>query len=87
MDVIAGPMHEVLSNTRPGQTSSGGPSKVAYELDPALALRVSGQAADLLSSFPLTRPGPGLTRSPAGRPRGPAGLPCTIREAWEDNRK
>jgi len=53
MDVIAGLMHEVLSNTRPGKTSSGGPSKVAYELDPALASRVSGQAADLLSSFPL----------------------------------
>ena len=53
MDVIAGLMHEVLSNTRPGRTSSGGPSKVAYELDPALASRVSGQAADLLASFPL----------------------------------
>jgi len=53
MDVIAGLMHEVLSNTRPGKTSSGGPSKVAYELDPALASRVSGQAADLLASFPL----------------------------------
>jgi glycine hydroxymethyltransferase len=53
MDVIAGLMHEVLSNTRPGKTSSGGPSKVAYELDPALASRVSGQTADLLSSFPL----------------------------------
>jgi glycine hydroxymethyltransferase len=46
-------MHDVLSGTRAGTTSSGGPSKVAYELDPALASRVHGQAADLLSGFPL----------------------------------
>ena len=88
MDVIAGLIHEVLSRPRPGKTSSGGPSKVTYELDPALA---TGSASRPPICWPVSRSTPPWTWADAlpGRPqaRGPAGLPCMIREAWEDNRK
>jgi glycine hydroxymethyltransferase len=53
MDVIAGLMHIVLSETRPGTNSSGAPSKAAYTLDPEVASRVSKQATELLADFPL----------------------------------
>jgi glycine hydroxymethyltransferase len=53
MDVIAGLMHTVLSETRPGTNSSGAPSKASYTLDPEVASRVSKQATELLADFPL----------------------------------
>jgi glycine hydroxymethyltransferase len=53
MDVIAGLIHEVLSQARPGTTSSGAPSKAACVLDDAVAERVAKQAAELLEAFPL----------------------------------
>ena len=53
MDVIAGLIHEVLSQTRPGTTSAGAPSKATCAADPALADRVAKQAAELLAQFPL----------------------------------
>ena len=53
MDVIAGLIHEVLSQSRPGTTSSGAPSKATCAADPALADRVAKQAAELLAQFPL----------------------------------
>jgi glycine hydroxymethyltransferase len=43
----------VLSQTQPGTTSAGAPSKASHVLDPALAARVSQQATDLLADFPL----------------------------------
>ena len=53
MDVIGGLIHEVLSQTRPGTTSSGAPSKATCAADPALADRVAKQAGELLAQFPL----------------------------------
>jgi glycine hydroxymethyltransferase len=53
MDVIAGLMHEVLSQARPGTTASGAPSKATCAADPALAERVAKQASELLAQFPL----------------------------------
>jgi glycine hydroxymethyltransferase len=53
MDVIAGLMHTVLSETRPGTNSSGAPSKATYTLDPEVASRVSKQATELLADYPL----------------------------------
>jgi glycine hydroxymethyltransferase len=53
MDVIGGLIHEVLSQARPGTTSSGAPSRAACAADPALADRVAKQAAELLAQFPL----------------------------------
>ncbi len=53
MDVIAGLMHEVLSQARPGTTSSGAPSRATCAADPALADRVAKQATELLAQFPL----------------------------------
>src|SRR4051812_21583698 len=47
MDQIAELMHTVLSQTTPAG------SKAKYDLDPALADRVSKQATDLLAGFPL----------------------------------
>ena len=48
MDEIAGLIDTVLANT----TSAEG-SKAKYNLDPALADRVSKQATELLAPFPL----------------------------------
>jgi glycine hydroxymethyltransferase len=53
MDVIGGLIHEVLSQARPGTTSSGAPSRAACAADPALADRGAKQAAELLAQFPL----------------------------------
>jgi glycine hydroxymethyltransferase len=43
----------VLSQTGPGTTSAGAPSKASHVLDSALAERVSHQAVELLADFPL----------------------------------
>jgi glycine hydroxymethyltransferase len=53
MDVIAGLIHTVLSQTRATATAAGAPSRAAYVLDPATASRVSQQCAELLAGFPL----------------------------------
>ena len=53
MDVIAGLIHTVLSQTTAGTTASGAASKVSCVLDPAVAGQVSKQAAELLATFPL----------------------------------
>jgi glycine hydroxymethyltransferase len=53
MDVTAGLIHAVLSQTQPGTTPDGTPSKARHTLDPAVASRVSRQAAELLASYPL----------------------------------
>jgi glycine hydroxymethyltransferase len=53
MDQIAGLIHEVLSQARPGTTAAGAPSKASYQLDPALTSRIQQQANDLLAGFPL----------------------------------
>jgi glycine hydroxymethyltransferase len=53
MDVIAGLIHAVLSQTRVATTAAGAPSKASYVLDPAVASRVSKQCAELLVGFPL----------------------------------
>jgi glycine hydroxymethyltransferase len=47
MDQIADLMHTVLSQTTPAG------SKAKYDLDPALADRISKQATELLAAFPL----------------------------------
>jgi glycine hydroxymethyltransferase len=53
MDAIAGLMHEALSQTKPGTTSAGAPSKASYQLDPAVSGRIAKQATELLADFPL----------------------------------
>jgi glycine hydroxymethyltransferase len=53
MDEIAGLMHTVLSQVRPGTTAAGAPSKASYDLDPSVRSRVQEQAAELLAGFPL----------------------------------
>jgi glycine hydroxymethyltransferase len=53
MDQIADLITTVLTNTQPGTDAAGAPSKARYVLDGAVAAKVSGQAADLLSAYPL----------------------------------
>jgi glycine hydroxymethyltransferase len=53
MDEIAGLIHAVLGEVRPGTTASGAPSKASYQLDPALSSRIQREATDLLEGFPL----------------------------------
>ncbi|GAA2710930.1 glycine hydroxymethyltransferase [Micromonospora olivasterospora] len=53
MDATAELIHTVLTQTTPGANADGTPSKAKYVLDPALADKISRQAADLLASFPL----------------------------------
>jgi glycine hydroxymethyltransferase len=53
MDAIAGLMHDALSQTKPGTTSAGAPSKASYQLDPAVSGRIAKQATELLADFPL----------------------------------
>jgi glycine hydroxymethyltransferase len=53
MDAIAGLIHAVLSQTRPGTSAGGAPSKAAYLLDPAMADRARRQGSELLAGFPL----------------------------------
>ncbi|MGW1061507.1 glycine hydroxymethyltransferase [Micromonospora sp. NBC_01412] len=53
MDATAELIHTVLNQTVSGSNADGTPSKAKYVLDPALADKVSRQATDLLSTFPL----------------------------------
>ncbi|WP_320064100.1 glycine hydroxymethyltransferase [Micromonospora sp. RTGN7] len=53
MDATAELIHTVLSQTTTGSNADGTASKAKYVLDPALADKVSRQATDLLSAFPL----------------------------------
>jgi glycine hydroxymethyltransferase len=53
MDQIAGLICTVLSQTRPGASPGGGPSRARHVLDPAVAARVRDQAAGLLAGYPL----------------------------------
>jgi glycine hydroxymethyltransferase len=53
MDAIAALIVAVLSQTRPGASPGGGPSRARPVLDPAGAARVRGQAAGLLAGYPL----------------------------------
>ena len=48
MDDIAGLIDTVLSSTRPASAS-----KAKYSLDEAVAAKIAGQAAELLSRYPL----------------------------------
>jgi glycine hydroxymethyltransferase len=60
MDVIADLMATVLKETSPASTAAGAPSKAKYLLADEVADRVSRQAAELVSGFPLY-PGVNLT--------------------------
>ncbi|MGC5028712.1 glycine hydroxymethyltransferase [Micromonospora sp. DT229] len=53
MDATAELIHAVLSQTTPGTGPDGAASKAKYNLDPALADKISRQATDLLAGFPL----------------------------------
>jgi glycine hydroxymethyltransferase len=53
MDAIADLIATVLKETSPGVTAEGKPGKVKYVLDEKVADRVSRQATDLVSGFPL----------------------------------
>jgi len=53
MDDIAGLIDTALASTRPAAAPGGGPSKAHYSLDPAVAAKIAGQAADLLARYPL----------------------------------
>ncbi|MEV4202101.1 glycine hydroxymethyltransferase [Micromonospora globbae] len=53
MDTIAELIHTVLNQTRPGANADGTPSKAKYALDAAVADKVSRQASELLTGFPL----------------------------------
>jgi glycine hydroxymethyltransferase len=52
MDVVAELITEVLTSAEPA-TDAGNASKAKYRLDPAIASKVSAQASDLLTNFPL----------------------------------
>ncbi|MEV0724701.1 glycine hydroxymethyltransferase [Micromonospora purpureochromogenes] len=53
MDATAELIHTVLSQTQAGSNPDGTPSKAKYVLDPALADKISKQANELLTGFPL----------------------------------
>ncbi|NYF59597.1 glycine hydroxymethyltransferase [Micromonospora purpureochromogenes] len=53
MDATAELIHTVLSQTQAGSNPDGTPSKAKYVLDPALADKISKQASELLTGFPL----------------------------------
>ncbi|GIJ31448.1 glycine hydroxymethyltransferase [Verrucosispora sp. WMMD703] len=53
MDTTAELIHTVLSQTSAGVGPDGSASKAKYVLDPALADKVSRQASELLTGFPL----------------------------------
>jgi glycine hydroxymethyltransferase len=52
-DKVAELMVEVLSNTQPGETKAGGPSKASYVLADGVADRVKSASAELLDAHPL----------------------------------
>jgi len=59
-DKVAELIVEVLSNTQPGTTKAGGPSKASYVLADGVADRVKAASAELLDAHPLY---PGLELS------------------------
>jgi len=52
-DRVAELMVEVLSNTQPGTTKAGAPSKAAYDLAEGVSGRVRAASAELLDAHPL----------------------------------
>jgi glycine hydroxymethyltransferase len=52
-DKVAELMVEVLSNTQPGATKAGGPSKATYLLADGVADRVKAASAEMLDAHPL----------------------------------
>src|SRR6187402_407988 len=52
-DRVAELIVEVLTNTEPGTTKAGGPSKAAYSLADGVAERVKGGSAEMLDRHPL----------------------------------
>jgi len=52
-DKVAELMVEVLSNTQPGTTSAGAPSKASYVLADGIADRVHAASAEMLDAHPL----------------------------------
>jgi glycine hydroxymethyltransferase len=52
-DKVAELMVEVLSNTQPGTTSAGAPSKASYVLSDGIADRVHAASAEMLDAHPL----------------------------------
>ncbi len=52
-DKVAELMVEVLSNTQPGQTKAGGPSKATYVVADGVADRVKAASSELLDKHPL----------------------------------
>jgi glycine hydroxymethyltransferase len=52
-DKVAELMVEVLSNTQPGTTKAGDPSKASYVLADGVADRVKAASAELLDAHPL----------------------------------
>ena len=57
-DKVAELIVDVLSNTEPGTTKAGAPSRASYTLADGVAHRVKAQSAELLDAHPLY---PGLT--------------------------
>jgi glycine hydroxymethyltransferase len=53
MDQVAGLIHAVLTETRPGTGPDGRVSKAKHVLDSAVADRLSRQATELLAGYPL----------------------------------
>ena len=51
---------QVLSNTQPGTTKAGGPSKASYVLADGIAAKVKDASAEMLDKHPLY---PGLELS------------------------
>ncbi|GAB2858309.1 glycine hydroxymethyltransferase [Nocardioides pacificus] len=52
-DRVADLVVEVLSNTQPGTTKAGGPSKASYTLADGVAVRVKDASAEMLDKHPL----------------------------------
>jgi glycine hydroxymethyltransferase len=52
-DKVAELMVDVLSNTQPGTTKAGAPSKATYALADGVAARVRGASAEMLDRHPL----------------------------------
>jgi glycine hydroxymethyltransferase len=52
-DQVAALMVDVLSNTQPGTTSAGAPSKASYSLADGVADRVKRTSAEMLDAHPL----------------------------------
>jgi glycine hydroxymethyltransferase len=59
-DRVAELIVEVLSNTQPGTTKAGGPSKASYTLADGIAAKVKSASAEMLDKYPLY---PGLELS------------------------